>query len=101
MIDAVCIDDDNTTQVECDKVLLRFIYLAIGVATVEGDWEDKEVEAGGTLVLRLQGICQLAYWSETLHREKAKKEISPRSSFFPSSLSDSDLSACCLASCNC
>ena len=74
---------------------------AIGVATVEGDRGDEEVKAGGTLVLRLQGLCQLACQSETLRWEKAKKEISPRSSFFPSSLSDSDLQACCLANCNC
>ena len=40
---------------------------AIGVATVEGDWGDKEVEAGGALVLRLQGICQLACQNRMKH----------------------------------
>ena len=33
---------------------------AVGVAAVEWNWGDEEVEAGRALVLRLQGVRQLA-----------------------------------------
>ena len=46
---------------------------AIGVATVEGDRGDEEVKAGGALVLRLKGLCQLA-WAQHYIRKRLKRK---------------------------
>ena len=47
---------------------------AIGVATVEGDRGDEEVEAGGALVLRLKGLCQFAWTQHNIKKRRLKRK---------------------------